>query len=212
MSTRGCSRWQEIMALDAVGQAEPGEVRGLEEHLEGCIPCRLDVREVRVAGAAIALVDPTFADTVDDGPDGPARAASKGRSRGRRGAVAVAVGVAAVAAALVALVVVGAPTAPSRATNVALRGETGVSASIDLTTQPWGTRATLHESGQPAGTTMTVAMRSESGRWWVAGSYRTPSRPGSVVVQLSCAVPLKQITDVWVTNQHGRMVLDGYVH
>jgi hypothetical protein len=84
-------------------------------------------------------------------------------------------------------------------------------ASIALTSQSWGTRGTLRESGQAPGQVLTVAMKSASGRWWVAGSYRTAARSGPVEVQLSCAVALNQVTDVWVTDQSGHVVLDAYV-
>ena len=96
--------------------------------------------------------------------------------------------VVAVAAAVVAVVALStSPTPPIR--TVALTGQPGVVASISLSTQSWGTRATLRESGQAPGQVLTVSMKSSSGRWWVAGSYRTTGRSGTVEVQLSCAVP-----------------------
>jgi len=58
---------------------------------------------------------------------------------------------------------------------------------------------------------LTVSMRTAAGRWWAAGSYRTVPRAGTLVVQLSCAVPADQITDVWVSDQAGHTVLNGYV-
>ena len=119
-------------------------------------------------------------------------------------------GVAAVAAAVVAVMALSASPAPPTRT-VAMTGQPGVVASVSLTTQSWGTRATLRESGQTPGQILTVSMKSASGRWWVAGSYRTTGRPGPVQVQLSCAVPASQITAVWVSDQAGHTVLDGYV-
>ncbi|HEV3132392.1 MAG TPA: hypothetical protein VGY51_10555 [Acidimicrobiales bacterium] len=134
------------------------------------------------------------------------------RARGRRrrrlaGGVGALVAAAAAITAVVALG--GAPAPPSR--TMALRGQPGVVASIALTSQSWGTRGTLRESGQAPGQVLTVAMKSASGRWWVAGSYRTAARSGTLEVQLSCAVALNQVTDVWVTDQSGQVVLNAYV-
>ena len=115
----------------------------------------------------------------------------------------------AVAAAVVALLLVNAPSAPT--TTVALTGTKGVVATVSLTTQSWGTKATLAESGQAAGQVLTVWMKDASGHWWVAGSYRTTDRTGTVDVPLSCAVQPGQITNVYVRDQAGRSVLAGYV-
>jgi hypothetical protein len=116
----------------------------------------------------------------------------------------------AAAAAITAVVALGGASAPASRTT-ALTGQPGVVASIALTSQTWGTRGTLRESGQAPGQVLTVAMKSASGRWWVAGSYRTAARSGPLEVQLSCAVALSQVTDVWVTDQSGRVVLNAYV-
>jgi hypothetical protein len=118
---------------------------------------------------------------------------------------------AAAAAAVVAVLALGATPAPASKT-VALTGARGVQASVSLTAQSSGTRATLHESGQAAGQVLTVSMRTSSGHWWVAGSYRTVARTGPLEVQMTCAVQSNQITEVWVSDQSGHTVLDGYVH
>jgi hypothetical protein len=116
----------------------------------------------------------------------------------------------AAAAAITAVVALGGARAPASRTT-ALTGQPGVVASIALTSQSGGTRGTLRESGQAPGQVLTVAMKSASGRWWVAGSYRTAARSGPLEVQLSCAVALNQVTDVWVTDQSGHVILNGYV-
>jgi len=130
---------------------------------------------------------------------------------GRRRMVGIATVVLAVAAALVAVVTLGGTHASHPDRVVALTGQGGVRATVSLTSQSWGTGATLRESGQAPGQVLTVSMRSSSGQWWMAGSYRTVSRTGPLVVQLSCAVPSNQITDVWVSDQAGHTVLNGYV-
>lgn len=133
-----------------------------------------------------------------------------GRRNRRRRMAGIGAAVVAVAAAVVAVVALStSPTPPIR--TVALTGQAGVVASISLSTQSWGTRATLRESGQAPGQVLTVSMKSSSGRWWMAGSYRTTGRSGTVEVQLSCAAQASQITTVWVSDQAGHRVLDGYV-
>jgi hypothetical protein len=144
-------------------------------------------------------------------PEGASTEAAGLQAAGRKRRWMVAVtAVAAVAAAVVAAVVLGTTTPPPTKT-VALTGQKGVVASVSLAEQSWGTRATLRESGQVAGQVLTVSMRTSSGRSWVAGSYRTTARLGTVVVQLSCAVNADQIAAVWVSDQVGQTVLNGYV-
>jgi hypothetical protein len=143
---------------------------------------------------------------------GTAEAGSDGRpglGRSRRLLAGVGVAVVGVAAAAIAVVTLsGGPPTPEK--TVALAGEHGVVATVALTAQASGTHATLWESGQPAGQVLTVSMKTASGRWWVAGSYRTTSGAGPTVVQLSCAVHPNQVTEVWVSDQKGRTVLTGY--
>ncbi len=159
-------------------------------------------------GAERPWSEGTFAGPTPVLPAGVARTGS-GRTRRRR-KVGAGVVVGAVAAAVVAVVLLGgAQTPPTR--TVALTGQRGVVASVSLSPQSWGTRATLRESGQAGGQVFTVAMKSASGRWWVAGSYRTTGRSGTVEVPLSCAVQVGQITTVWVSDQAGHRVLRGYV-
>jgi hypothetical protein len=117
----------------------------------------------------------------------------------------------AVAAALVAVVTLGGTHGSRPGRVVALTGQEGVRATVSLTSQTWGTGATLRESGQAPGQVLTVSMRTSTGQWWMAGSYRTVSRAGSLVVPLACAVPSNEITDVWVSDQAGHTVLNGYV-
>jgi hypothetical protein len=142
------------------------------------------------------------------GSGGPEAVGRTGRRR-RQWITGAGAAVLAVAAGIVTVVAIGSSPAPPPRT-VALAGERGVVASVALTAQKWGTHADLSESGQAPGQILTVAMRTSSGRWWVAGSYRTTSA-GTTEVQLSCAARPNQVNEVWVTNQQGQIVLRGYV-
>jgi hypothetical protein len=113
---------------------------------------------------------------------------------------------AAVAASVVVLVALAAssPTPVSRVRTVALIGPGPATATASLTARSWGTAVTLTERGLQAGGIYTVSMRTSSGSWWATGSIRAV--PG-VDAQMTCGVPLSQITGVRVTNSSGATVL-----
>jgi predicted anti-sigma-YlaC factor YlaD len=211
MTTQDCSKWRELLAMHAIGRATDDEALALDEHLRGCEHCRQDARDLGIAASALTFLDKGQIEhlvAVGASAEQPIDIALARRRRRRMaGVLTAAAGVA--AAAVVAIVLSSAPAPPAK--TVALTGQQGVTASISLAGQTWGTRATLRETGQAPGQVLTVSMKTASGRWWVAGSYRTTGRPGATVVQLSCAVPVGQITDVWVRDQAGRTVLNGYV-
>jgi hypothetical protein len=219
----GCSEWRGVLALRAIGRSSDSDVEGLNDHLEHCDQCRADAEEVDGAAAALALLDDAQVDRLGgerlrieppaDLEHEPAAVAEPvtrlATAPKRRRWVTVGVVAAAVVAIVSLVSLTGSPSPTTR--TVALTGEPGVTASVALSSQTWGTRATLRESGQAGGQVLTVSMRTYSGRWWVAGSYRTTGRPGTLQVQLSCAAKSDQITDVWVSDQGGHTVLNGYV-
>jgi anti-sigma factor RsiW len=233
--SRDCAEWQGILAMDAVGLASQEETSALDEHLAKCPTCRQDAADLQWAAKALQSVDPAQLDHLDEQPVGtgelvgfpsdaseedPAKAPvpvpshqSERHAPGRAPRVLIGIGSAilATAAAVMAVLAIGGTPAPATKT-VALRGVGGVQASVSLTAQSWGTSATLQESGQAPGQVLTVSMRTAYGRWWIAGSYRTGTGPGPLVVQLSCAVQSNKITDVWISDPSGRTVLNGYVH
>lgn len=237
---RDCAEWQGQLAMEAIGQAGEDESRELQEHLDDCPSCRQDAADLRSAAGALRYLDPMQIDRLERQPasldlltpftglagiagewsdtdPGPTRGPFSGTPigrhasrRNRRRQLGIGAAAMAVAAATVVVVAFGSNPAPS-SRLVALTGEHGVRASVSLTARSWGTGATLQESGQAPGQVLTVSMKSSSGRWWVAGSYRTGTRSGSLVVPLSCAIQSNQITDVWVSDQSGHTVLNGYV-
>jgi hypothetical protein len=235
VTTTDCTDWRGLMAMDAIGRTSDRERRLLQGHLSHCDTCRADALQVGEAARALAVVDRaalTDPGSVDghrvdgqpvDASPGPFPALvvlpsgdkpSEGtveerppRPGHRRRWVAVGTVAAAVIVA-VGFLLSQAPASPAR--TVALSGQPGVHASISLSGQKWGTRATLRESGQAGGQVLTVSMQAASGRWWVAGSYRTVGGRRTVTVELTCAVPVKEVAAVWVRDAQGRTVLDGY--
>jgi hypothetical protein len=235
-----CADWLGTLAMDAIGRTSPEEHRALSSHLAECESCRHEAEELGIAvraldqldrrqlgdlGASPGLsrqdlerqldvdgldppvrVEPWLPESLDESPvQTPGSIARP--PRWRRIAL---VGSGIAAAAVIVTLAVSLPGAHLGKT-VALTGQPGVTATVSLSAQSWGTQATLVESGQAGGQVLTVSMKTASGRWWAAGSYRTASGSNPVSVQFSCAVDAGKITDVWVTDQAGHTVLNGYV-
>jgi hypothetical protein len=217
---RTCSKWQGLLAMQAVGPLGDDESASLGRHLVRCPSCRQDAQDLAGVAAALRFVDSARVDGLEtptdalvllhpgQGSEGAARPSEV--NGGRRVWAGLGLVSAAVAAGVALVVAFGPTGAPTR--TVALTGEQGVRATAALTTQSWGTRVVLQESGQHPGQVLTVSMKAASGAWWVAGSYRTTAGDGTIRVEFSCAVPANEITDVWVSDPGGRTVLNGYLH
>jgi len=211
MSTTECARWHGAMAMDALGTLPALERAGLLAHLDGCPACREEVRELASTASLLSFVEPAVVDqaaSVSPALTGRVlgelnRSATRVRRRRRTGLGLVGV---AIAASLVVLAVLAAsgPASPSSVRTEPLIGSG--SATVTLAARSWGTAVTLAETGHQATGNYTVSMRTASGSWWATGSYHAVS--GKVVdAQMTCAVPLSQITGVRVTNSAGTTVL-----
>ncbi len=212
MSGAACEQWRGELAMSAIGRLDDEEQRGLDAHLEGCSACRAEARSLTGAAGALAMVDRADLGNEGAAPSVPATVVAldedRERVRPRHMVRRAAVGLAAAAAiAAAALALSGTPATAGR--TVALSGTPGVHATASLTPNGGGTHVVLVETGQAASQVFAVSMRSGSGSWWSAGTYRTGSGTGSVRVELSCAAAADQITDVWITDQSGRTVLSG---
>jgi hypothetical protein len=235
VTPRSCRAWRGRLAMRAVDGLDVDEADLVAAHLAGCAPCREEADELEVVAGLLSTVDVSAIDPVEPSPThgsaersaterpGAERAAaSEGGGRGlpsagpgswaeraaRRAAVAVGTVAAAVAVTASLLAASAGSVAAPPGRSVTLHGQAGVRASVLLTAEPWGSRAVLSEDGQTAGSPFTVSMESSSGYRWVAGSYRTGSKP--LQVQLTCPVAPGQITEVWVTGPSGQTVLSGY--
>ena len=212
----------------AVDGLDPAEADLVATHLDSCAACREEADELeavvhllsKVDAASIDLAEASGSDRDDAiplvapglgerGTGSPEPEGSWAERAARRTAMAVGTVAAAIAVAASVVAASAGSVAAPPARSVALRGESGVSATVALTAEPWGSRAVLSEDGQTAGTPYTVSMESSSGYRWVAGSYRTTGS-GPMQVQLTCPVPPGQITEVWVTGSSGHTVLSGY--
>jgi hypothetical protein len=211
-----CDHWQGLVALEIVGQLVDEDRPALSAHLDGCPSCR-DERDDLVALARILpAADPGHLGTHDVPVELQSavfeRLRTDARRRARVAGARYVLG--AVAAAVVALALVvglsGPAVAPGAGQTVALHGGDGVTASARLTPEPWGTAIHLQETGQPGGEVLTVSMRSTTGSWWAAGTYRTVTGR-TVRIDLACGVPVSKITSIWVRDKTGRTVLVGYL-
>jgi predicted anti-sigma-YlaC factor YlaD len=217
MTWTTCEDWRGAMAMEALGKLAASERAGLRAHLDGCRACRDEASDLAAIAGALARVDaaeiaPTAAipsaltEDVLGSLHRSARAARRRRSLLRGG---VAAGL--VAASLAALGIVAlrpSQPGPQQRTEV-LRGAPSVTASVVLTERPWGTSLALYEQGLPAGGLYSVSMLTTSGTWWATGTYRTVSNQ-PVEAQMTCALPLSQISGVRITNAAGVSVLQSY--
>lgn len=217
MNVTGCEQWQGALAMHVLGDLGANEEIGLGAHLDGCPHCRVLLGEMRETHAVLGYVDSkSVAATASVPPElaarvlGDLRRAELSQLRRSRARIGVLSGVGLAAAALVVVIVVGVTSvAPPAQRTFALSGAASVRASAVLSERPWGTAIDLHEQGLPGGQVYTVSMRTASGSWWVAGTYRSVS--GQVVdAQMACAVKPRQISGVRVTDAAGLQVLASY--
>jgi hypothetical protein len=212
MSAAECTRWHGAMAMEALGALPTHERAGLVAHLDGCPACREEARDLASTASFLNLVHPgTLDQAASVSPELTGRVlgqlhhgAVRAHRRRRVGVALVGAAVAGSLAVIVALTASGPATrSPER---VALRGPNSLTATATLAARTWGTAVTLTESGQQPNGDYTVSMRTSSGSWWATGSYHEVARK-PVDAQMTCAVPLSQITGVRVTNSKGATVL-----
>jgi predicted anti-sigma-YlaC factor YlaD len=217
MTLGSCDQARGQLALAAIGRLPENEKLALEAHLEGCPACRIEYSDLSGLEKALSAADPDRLDQIVAVP-GTLRSAVLGTldteaSRHRRAmrmrfATAAAVVLLALGAGVIAIVSSGQKQPPATHT-IALSGPGGAHATVELTAESWGTAVDLRAYEASAHGFLTVSMRADNGRWWVAGTYQAVT--GSPVdVKMSCAVPSNQIDAIEVTNEAGQRVLGSY--
>jgi len=213
-----CEHWRGVLAIDVFGRTDAAEHAGLVAHLEICQECRELSRELALTYDALSHVDPNALAPTDSVSPQLTSAVlgalnSAGRAHRRRrmsGVVGAAVG-GLVAASLVVLAIVSvhpAATAPHQEKDV-LHGSSSVTASAVLTARVWGTSVHFQEHGLSGRGVYTVSMESSSGTWWVVGTYRA-EKGRTVEADMACALQLRAIAGIRVTNASGRPILTSY--
>lgn len=218
MSSSDCEHFRGLMALHAIGMTTESQRVGLGAHLEGCGDCREDDRGLEGLSTWLShadlgrLEEQEMPAGLPDAVLGHLRVEANRERRTRRLRYVIGAGAAAAVLALgLALTVVSGGAGGSGTTRtVALTGEPGVRASVQLTSEAWGTSLRIDEAGQPGDQVLWVSMRTKSGAWWAAGTYRTVSgRPAQV--DLACALGMNDIRSVWIKDSTGHTVLHAYV-
>jgi Putative zinc-finger len=215
-----CDHFRGLLAMEVVGQISAEDTVALSAHLDGCPECRQEAADLRAVAAILPAAQLAHLQGQEMAPGLELERAvlvslesGARRSIRRRRMRYVAAGAVAAGIVAIALVLTVSPS-PSSGQNVALHGTgtgTGaVRASVRLTAQSWGTAVDLEESGQPGGQVLTVSMRTASGSWWTAGTYRTVQGK-DVHVTMACALPLSDIETVYIKDRAGQTVLSGYV-
>lgn len=214
MSSTACNRWHAAMAMDALGALPPPERAGLVAHLDGCPACREEARELASTASFLNLVEHTTLDQAASvSPELTGRVlgqlhhgAVRARRRRRAGVALIGAAAAAMLVVIVALTASGPSAPPARRLSLIGVSPTTATATATLAARSWGTAVTLTEPGQQATGNYTVSMRTNSGSWWVTGSYHEVAGT-PVDANMSCAVPLSQIVGIRVTDASGATVL-----
>jgi hypothetical protein len=218
MNSTSCEQARGQIALEAIGRLPETERLSLDSHLEGCPECRNERAGLSGLVGALSAAEIDRVDEIVAIPES-LRTAVLGSletevARHRRAwrlrvaSIAAAVVILAGGGTAIAIAATGS-TQPGPVRTFALTGPGGASATVQLTSESWGTRVDLRATGQTAVKDLTVWMREDNGSWWTAGTYNSVA--GSVVnVTMSCSVPPAQIDGVRVTNSAGQQVLGTY--
>jgi predicted anti-sigma-YlaC factor YlaD len=208
-----CEQWRGLIAMRALGDLAIDDATALDAHLEGCADCRAIADELASTVSMLAYVDvASIEPTALVAPDLSARVlgelhrAATTQRRRRRLTVSTVSLVGAIAAALILFAVVSGTSPTTNERTLALHGLTSVTAKAVLVNQSWGTTVDFSESGLPGGSVYTVSMKTATGAWWTAGTYRSVSGR-TVNATMACAVALKDITGLRVENAKGVTVL-----
>jgi hypothetical protein len=216
-----CEQWRDPIAMRSLGGLSSDEALALDAHLEGCAECRSLAEEMSSTVAMLAYVDPSAIEpTALVAPElaervlGDLRRAGVLQRRRRRVMTSAASLVGAIAAAVIlfALLSGTSPTTNQRTlalgptTAGALSDGSSITAQAVLVDQSWGTSVDFSERGLPGGGVYTVSMKTATGAWWTAGTYRSISGR-TVSATMACAVAMKDITGLRVVNAKGVTVL-----
>jgi predicted anti-sigma-YlaC factor YlaD len=208
-----CEQWRGLIAMRALGELGNDDATALDAHLEGCADCRAIADELASTVAMLAYVEAASIEPTALVPPelsarvlGDLHRAAAMERRRRRIIVSGASLVGAIAAALILIAVLSGTSPTTNERTMALHGLSSVTAKAVLINQSWGTTVDFSESGLPGGGVYTVSMKTATGAWWTAGTYRSVSGR-AVNATMACAVGMKSITGLRVENSKGVTVL-----
>jgi hypothetical protein len=216
MTAERCEAWRGLVGLEVVGQLDPDQRVALDAHVDQCPECRQERQSLLSLADALAGADPDHLQSaampmaLEESVLGMLRSAEARRmamARRRRNVLTLSAGAAAV---LVALGLMLSVAGHSAGRTVALSGPGATRAIVSLTAESWGTSVQLSEARPSSTGVLALWMRTSSGTWWEAGTYRA-STGRSVHVTMACAVQASAISQVWVRDAQGRDVMWAYV-
>lgn len=199
-----------------LGQLPPPEVERIRALVTACPSCTEEVRQLRpvVESLAIASSPPSDRPRLDlaapaprTGVDGLLTAVRRERARRRGHTWRVAAAAAAVAAALTlgGVAAVGHVTR-DRGAVVALDGSGVAHGTALVAEHDWGTSIVLTVRGLTPGTSYGAWLEDRSGARVPAGTF-TPSSDGTLRLDLSALMPVREAAAVGVTQLGGADVL-----
>jgi hypothetical protein len=216
-----CEQWHGLIAMRSLGGLSSDEATALDAHLEGCAECESLAEEMTSTVAMLAYVDPSSIEpTALVAPElaervlGDLHRAGALQRRRRRVTTSAVSFVGAIAAALILFTLLSGTSPSTNQRTLALGptaaeslgGGASVTAKAVLVDQKWGTSVDFSEQGLPGGGVYTVSMKTATGAWWTAGTYRSISGR-TVNATMACAVAMKDITGLRVVNAKGVTVL-----
>ncbi len=214
--SEACREWRAALGAAALGGIDPAEEIALRAHLDGCVECRAELRELSSVVRTLPLVDPESLPDALPQPSGTLGARvldsvareRHQRSLRRRHRVLAAAGAVLVAAAAIIAVVMFVPGSSS-GTKVVFPTENGVSANATLHAKPAGTEVAFHVQGLHPGDYYWLWVTGDDGDRIPAGTFQ--GSDGPVNVTMTAALPLDEARRVWVTDAQNKVVLDTHL-
>ncbi len=230
MSNDQCRVLRGDLAAAAIGRLDTSPLLALQAHLDGCLACRIELKELARVATAVGNVD---LDHVVDGPTVPSdlgdriiatvrnERASQPQDRQdapapgprmlqrRRRTLRLTIGAALAAAALIGAIVLR-PSAGSNAPHrtVALTAyERGATADALLASVVSGTEVRFRARGLDSGHAYWLWLTGADGNRIGAGTF-TADRHGRVDVHTTSALAYANVQRVWLTETDQGIVLD----
>lgn len=205
--------WDAAYALGALSTVERAE---FEEHLAGCSRCRAALAELTPTVSLLSRVSAEDAQRIVDQDAGdavPVRvlAAARARQGARRRIVAWAIGAAAAVVVATAVIVSTLVLRPPEAVALDPVGGAPVTASVALTSVPWGTRLDLECAYHGYGTAMStadyvLAVVGDDGATTTLSTWSV--QPGATArLSAGTALPLHEIRSIEIRDGSGVVVV-----
>ena len=217
MTSDPCREMRPLLGAAALGGLEPAEEIALRAHLDGCAPCRAELRELTSVARALPLTDPTRRGAALPAPAPDlgervlgrlARERAARRLRFRRRVEVAAAAVLVAAAASIALVVaLSGPGAGG--TKIVFHEPAPVEASATLHTHAAGTQVAFHVAGLHPGAYYWLWLTGADGDRIAAGTFQGSAR--ALDLTMTAAIPLRDTRRIWVTDAANDVVLDAAV-